>query len=138
MEIYLLIPIHSMVDLFIFLIGLIILWAIVSIPVYLSAKIVTGGRASFGGAMGATLLGPLVYFIVLFGVSFFLGSVIGGSSFVWALILAFLAWVAVFKSVFETGWLGALGIAILAVVIFIILSIMLGLLFGVTILGTFL
>lgn len=127
-----------MVDLFIFLIGLIILWAIVSIPVYLSAKIVTGGRASFGGAMGATLLGPLVYVIVLFGVSFFLGSVIGGSSFVWALILAFLAWVAVFKSVFETGWLGALGIAILAVVIFIVLSIMLGLLFGVTILGTFL
>jgi hypothetical protein len=122
----------SLISLLIILVGLIILWIIVSIPVYIAGKIVTAGRASLGNAMLATLLGPIVYAIVLFGVDFFLGALIGSSVFIWAFILAFIAWLAVYKSVFETGWLGALGIAILAVIVFFILSLVLAAIFGIT------
>ena len=48
------------------IVGLIILWIIVSIPVWLAGKAVTGGKATFGDALLATLAGPIVYFIVVF------------------------------------------------------------------------
>jgi hypothetical protein len=54
------------------LIGLIILWIIVSIPVWLAGKAATAGKATFGDALLATLAGPIVYFIVSFLVDFFL------------------------------------------------------------------
>jgi len=123
-------PSLGLTGLIIIIIGFIILWAIVSIPAWLAAKIVTKGRASFGSAMAATLLGPIVYIIVLFAVDLFLGAVIGGGAFVWALILAFLAWLGVYKAVFGTGWLGALAIAVLAIIVFIILGAILGVIFG--------
>ena len=112
-------------------IELIILWIIVSIPVWLAGKAVTGGKGSFGEAMLATLAGPIVYFIVSVIVDFFLGAVIGGASFVFGFLLALLAWIWVFKASFRTGWLQAILIAILAWVIFIVLSIVIGALFGV-------
>jgi len=124
-------------ELIVIVIGLIILWAIVSIPVWLAAKIVTGGKASFGSAMAATLLGPIVYFIVLFGVDMFLGAVVGGSAFIWALILAFVAWLGMYKAAFHTGWLGALAIAVLAILVFIVLNVLLGTFFGITFPGIF-
>jgi len=119
------------------IIGLIILWAIVSIPVWIAAKVVTSGKATFGSAMAATLLGPIVYFIVLFAVDTFLGAVIGSTAYVWASILAFLAWLAVFKGAFHTGWLGALAVAVLAILVFIILNALLGIVFGITFPGYF-
>jgi hypothetical protein len=96
----------------------------------LAGKVVTGGRSTFGEAMIATLFGPIVYVITLFVVDFLLGAIIGtGIAYVFALILAFIAWVWVFKASFRTGWLGGLGIAILSVIVFWILSIILGFLF---------
>lgn len=112
-------------------IELIILWIIVSIPVWLAGKAVTGGKGSFGEAMLATLAGPIVYFIVSAIVDFFLGAVIGGASLVFGFLLALLAWIWVFKASFRTGWLQAFLIAILAWVIFIVLSIVIAALFGV-------
>jgi hypothetical protein len=124
----------TLLDLLIIIIGLIILWVIVSIPAYVAGKIVTAGRSTFGEAMLATLLGPIVYAIVLVGTSFFLGAIIGnGAAIILALILALLAWIAVYKSMFRTGWLGAIAIGILAAIIFIIISIILTALLGVTI-----
>ena len=120
----------TLFNLIILIIGLIILWVIISIPVYLAGKVVTGGEATFGGAMMATLLGPIVYVIVLVGVDFFLGSIIGTTANVWGYILAFIAWIAVYKSSFETEWLQAIAIALLAVVMFIVLTIVVGALFG--------
>jgi hypothetical protein len=120
----------DLVGLVVLIIGLIILWIIVSIPVYLAGKVVTGGRSTFGEAMLATLFGPIVYAVTLFVVDFFLGAIIGGAASLIALILAFIAWVWVFKASFRTGWLGGLGIAILSVIVFWILSIILGFLFG--------
>jgi hypothetical protein len=108
------------------IIGLIILWIIVSIPVWIAGKAVTGGKASFGDALLATLAGPIVYFIVSFLVGYFLGA----SALIFGYILALIAWIWVFKASFQTGWLRAILIAILAWVIFIVLSIIIGALFG--------
>lgn len=121
----------SLTGLLVTLIGLIILWIIVSIPVWLAGKAVTGGKATFGDSLLATLVGPIVYFIVSFLVGFLLSSLIGSAAFVFGYILALLAWIWVFKDSFKTGWLQAIAIAILAWVIFIILSIIVGALFGI-------
>ena len=121
----------NLLGLVLLIIGLIILWIIVSIPAYLAGKVVTGGRSTFGEAMIATLFGPIVYVITLFVVDFLLGAITGSSiAYVLALILAFIAWVWVYKASFRTSWLGGLAIAILVVIAFWILSIILGFLFG--------
>jgi hypothetical protein len=113
------------------IIALIILWIIVSIPVWLAAKALTGGRASFGGALLATLAGPIVFFVVTWLVSFALGAVIGATAYIFAYLLALLAWIGVYKVSFGTGWLRAIAIAILAWVLFILLSLLFGFLFGI-------
>jgi hypothetical protein len=117
-------------NLLVTIIGLIILWIVVSIPVYLAGKAVTGRRASFGEAMVATLFGPIVYAVTLIIVDYFLGGLIGSSAYIIALILAFIAWIWVYKASFKTGWLGGIAIAILAWIIFVVISIILGAVFG--------
>ncbi len=104
--------------------GLLILWIAVSIPVWLAAKVVTLGKARFTRAMLVTAVGPAIYAIVLFISTFALSVTIGQQFLVAALsfILAFIAWIGVFKVGFETGWLRALGIALLATVVFIIIG----------------
>jgi len=126
----------SLFSLLTIIFGLIVAWIIVSIPVYVAAKLVTKGKASLWNAMAATLLGPIVYAIVLVIVDLFLGEIVGGG-YLWGYILALLAWIWGYKSIFKTGWLGAIAIAILAVLVFIILGIMLGSLFGLVIPGQF-
>ena len=121
----------TLVNILVFAVGLIILWVIVSIPVYIAGKIVTAGESTLGDAMVATIFGPIVYAITLFAVSFLLSSLIGSTAYIWALILAFIAWVWVFKASFNTGWLSALVIAILAIFVFAVLSILFGALLGV-------
>ena len=101
------------------LIGLIVLWIVVSIPVWLAGKAATASKETFGDALLATLAGPIVYFLVLFLVGFFLGSVIGSGAFVFGYILALIAWMRVFKASFQTGWLQAILIAFLAWVFYI-------------------
>ena len=118
-------------------IGLIILWIIVSIPVWLAGKAVTGGKATFGEAMIATLFGPVVYALTLIIVGYFLGTLIGSTAYIIALILALIAWIWVYKASFRTGWLGGIAIAILAWIIFVVISIIFGALFHVAVPGTF-
>ena len=115
----------------VFVVGLIILWIIVSIPVYIAGKVVTAGESTLSDAMVATLFGPIVYAITVLAVDFFLGALIGSEAYVWALALAFTAWVGVFKASFKTGWLGALAIAILAIFVFLVISVLFGALLGV-------
>ncbi len=119
------------------IIGLIILWVVVSIPVWLAGKAVTGGKATFGEAMLATLFGPIVYAVTLIIVGYFLGSLIGSTAYVIALILALITWIWVYKASFRTGWLGAIAVAILAWIIFVVVSIIFGALFGIVVPGTF-
>ena len=118
-------------------IGLIILWIIVSIPVWLAGKAVTGGKATFGEAMIATLFGPIVYAVTLIVVGYLLGALIGSAAYIIALILALIAWIWVYKASFRTSWLGGVAIAILAWIIFVVISIIFGALFGIVVPHTF-
>jgi hypothetical protein len=113
-------------------IALVLLWIIVSIPVYAAGEIVTDGRAGFGAAMGATLGGGLLYFIILYGVSFFLGPFLGPSAVVLGFVLALVGWLAVYRSSFDTGWLGTIAIVIVAWLVFFILDVFLSTAFGVS------
>jgi hypothetical protein len=125
----------TITDLVVLLVALIILWVIVSIPVFIAARAVTSGRpnkVSFGSAMGATLGGAIVYVIVLYGVSILLTALVGRGGFIVALILAIVAWLAVYKSSFQVGWFGALAIAILAAIVLIVINVILALVLGVT------
>ncbi len=115
------------------LVALVILWIIVSIPVYFAGKAVTGGKANFGEAMGATLGGGLAYFIVYYGVVIFLGPLLGSSTALLALILAFIVWLAVYRASFDTSWIRALGIVIVGWLILLILDFFLVQLFGITV-----
>jgi hypothetical protein len=115
----------------IYLLGLVVLWIVVSIPVYFAGKAIKGGSASFGEAMGATLGGVIAYYIVFFIVDIFLGIVIGASAGAIALLLGFLAWLAVFRAAFHTSWLRAIGIVVLAWIILMIFDLILVAAFGV-------
>ncbi|MGH9909470.1 MAG: hypothetical protein ACRD32_02400 [Nitrososphaerales archaeon] len=98
------------------------LWIIVSIPVYLAARVVTGGVARFTQAMGATILGPAAYLAVITFSTAILGSIVGGIATLPAVILALLVWLWIYKASFKIGWLAAIGIAVLAIIVFIVAS----------------
>ena len=112
------------------IIGLLALWIIVSIPVWVAAKILAMGRVSFSRAMLVTALGPIVSAIVFFIFAALLTAIIGDSTLpvIIGLIVAFVAWIGVFKTGFHTGWLRALGIAILAVIVFAVIGLIIRLL----------
>jgi len=119
-------------DWFFLIVALVVLWVIVSIPVYFAGKAVTGGKAEFGEAMGATLGGGLAYFIVYYGVLIFLEPLLGSSTALLALSLAFITWLAVYRASFDTGWIGALGIVTVGWLVLLILDFFLVQFFGVT------
>jgi hypothetical protein len=93
---------------------------------------VTGGRATLGEAMVATLGGVIVYGLTVVVIAFFLGAVIGPTALVWAAILGFMAFLGVYKSAFHTGWLGAFAIAVVSVVVAVVINLVVGALFGVS------
>jgi len=119
-------------DLIILLAAFVIIWILASFPAYVAGKMVTGGKATFGEAMGATLGGVIVYALTIVLVGFFLGAVIGPTAIVWGVILGFVAFLAVYKSAFHTGWLGAFGIAVISVLVALVLNLIVGALFGVS------
>jgi hypothetical protein len=112
------------------IIGLLILWIIVSIPVWIAAKILTRGRVGFSRAMLVTALGPIIYAIVFFIFAALLTAVFGDPTvpIILGFIVAFIAWIGVFKKGFDTGWLRALGIAILAIIVFAVIGLIISLL----------
>ncbi len=108
------------------IIGLVAVWIIVTIPVWISAKILTLGRARFTRAMLVTAFGPVVYAIVFFISVAALTVVFGDQTTVpgiIAFIIAFIAWIGVFKRGFDTGWIRALAIAILAIIVFAVIGV---------------
>ena len=119
-------------DLIVLLGAFIIIWIIASFPAYIAGKMVTGGKATFGAAMGATLGGVIVYALTIILVGFFLGAVIGPTAIVWGVILGFVAFLGVYKSAFHAGWLGAFGIAVIPVLVALVLNLVVGALFSVS------
>jgi hypothetical protein len=117
----------------VWVLGLVILWVVISIPVYFAGKMITEGKARFGQAMGATLGGELVYFIILYGVVFFLGPSLGATAALMGLGLALIAWLAVYRASFDTTWTRALGIVVVAWLVLFVLDAILLALVGVSI-----
>jgi len=114
-------------------ISLVVLWIIVSIPVYFAGKMINEGKANFGQAMGATLGGELVYLIILYGVVFFLGATLGATAALLGLGLALVAWLAVYRASFDTSWTRALGIVVVAWIVLFVMDAVLIALGGVSI-----
>jgi len=119
-------------DLIILLGAFIVIWIIASFPAYIAGKMVTAGKATFGEAMGATLGGVVVYALTVVLAGFLLGAVIGPTAIAVGAILGFVAFLAVYKSAFHTGWLGAFGIAVVSVLVALVLNFVVGSLFGVS------
>ena len=107
------------------IIGLVALWIIVSIPVWIAAKVLTLGRAKFTRAMLVTAVGPIVYAVVFFVSAAVLSIAIGDEALlaVISFVIAFIAWIAVFKKGFDVGWLRALAIAVLATIVYAVIGI---------------
>lgn len=107
------------------LIGLLVLWVLVSIPVWIAAKVLTLGKARFTRAMLVTAVGPVVYAVVFFVSMAVLSVAFGESGLLVAVafLIAFVAWIGVFKKGFETGWLRAFAIAVLATIVFAVIGI---------------
>ena len=116
----------------VYVVGLLFLWIVVSVPVYFAARVVKKGQAHFGEAMSATLGGVVVYYIVYFVVSLALEAVIGPPAGALALGLGVLAWLGAFKGSFQTSWWGAVGIVVLAWILLMALDLLLIVIFGVT------
>ncbi|MEM2848763.1 MAG: hypothetical protein QXI36_00630 [Candidatus Bathyarchaeia archaeon] len=108
---------------------LLIAWIFASIPVYIAARIIVGKKASMGKAMLATLVGPIVFTIAMVLSSITLYLFLGELSSLLAMMLAFLAWLASYKTIFDVGWIGALSIAIVSSIIFLIIVVALSALF---------
>ena len=122
----------SPLGILVYVLGLAILWVIVTVPVYFAARAIRGDTVGFGDALGATLGGVVAYYVVYLAAALALGAVIGTSAGAFALPLGLLAWLAVFRGAFRTTWSRAVGIAVLAWVILVILDAVMVAFFGVT------
>ncbi len=109
------------------IIVLIVGWIIISIPLWLAAKVLTGGRATLGAAMLGTLLGIFVFAFIYF-LTYVVSStfVSAGTAGAVALLVGFLAFLALYKGLFNVGWIGALAIAILAVIFTAVIAVIIG------------
>lgn len=112
----------DLAQLIIAIIALIIGWVIISIPLWLAAKVLTGGTATIGEAMLGMLLGGIVFGLVYLGTFVVTNTFTSsGVAVIVAAIIAFLAFLGLYKMLFGVGWLRALAIAILAVIFAIII-----------------
>lgn len=99
-----------------FLIVFIIYLLVVGFVLWLAGEIVVGRRVTFGEALGVASVGTF-----LVGASLaFLGITIGG-------LLGLLIFLLLVKHYFKTGWLGAIGVGIMAIVIGVVIFTVLGL-----------
>lgn len=107
-------------QLFSFIVGLIVL----TLVFYIAGRVVVGGkRALLSDAFVISLLGTIVASIL----GLFLSQWIG-------LILSLVVWLLLIRHYYETGWLGSLAVAIMAVIIYIVILILLFLLLAIPLL----
>ncbi len=84
---------------------------------------VGGDKAKFSDAFWIALIGLIV------------GSLVSQWIHYIGFIISLLIWLSLIKHFFDTGWLGALGIAIVTIIVWIIIILVLNFLFGFTMLG---
>ena len=102
-----------------FLLPLIVL----TIVLYLAGHLVVGGRrAKLSDAFLIALLGTVIGTVVALFVS----------SFLILFIIEVIVWLGLIKHFYETGWLGALAVAILSIIVFIVILFILALVFAIS------
>ncbi|MEA2090195.1 MAG: hypothetical protein U9O89_05500 [Thermoproteota archaeon] len=85
---------------------------------YIGGRIVVGKkRALFSDALIISFLGVIVSTVCVL----FLPWIIG-------VVLAFVLWLALIRHYYETGWLGALAVVVMAVIVYVIISVAIALL----------
>jgi hypothetical protein len=95
---------------------------VLAVVLYLAGLVVVGGkRALLTDAFIISLLGTVLSTI------FFLFIPYG----LIALLLSIFTWLILIKRLYKTGWLGAIAVGILAVVIFLAVTILIALIFGI-------
>lgn len=104
------------------ILALLVTWIVVSIPLYFAGKLISGKRTTFGRAMVAAIVAPVVTFISFIVVDLLLILFLGPLAVVIAFIIAILVLSYVYASMFRTGMLGGFGIAVLATVITYIIA----------------
>ncbi len=114
-------PVISYVDL---VVVLVIAWILASFPIYVAGKIISGKDTTFGSAMLAALIGPVVtlfFFIVITAV---LSPFLLGFAAVLGAVFAIFALSYLYGALFKTHLLGGFAIAVLSLVItFIVFAI---------------
>lgn len=100
-----------------FLIAFIIYLIIIGFVLWVAGEIVVGGRVTFGQALAIAGAGTFLTLTVLF---FLPGP--------WGLLAGFVLFLALIRHYFKTGWLAAVGVAIMAVIVAIVITFVLAIL----------
>lgn len=106
--------------------------AIVLSPVlWISGRLLVGkDKAKFTDALWIVILGTLIYF----GFNYFAAESLGFYTGIIAAIIMLIIWLGLVKHFFDCGWLKALAISILTVLLFIVIAFLLALI-GIVIVG---
>ncbi len=114
------IPSETLLALVSFIVSLLVLTGVF----YIAGAIVVGRqRALLSDAFVISLLGTVVNSICLV----FFPPLVG-------LILSLIIWLLLIRRYYETGWLGALAVGILAVIVSVVVLVILGIILGISIL----
>src|SRR6266702_1972347 len=98
-----------------FLIVFIIYLLVIGFVLWLAGEIVVGRRVTFGEALGIAGVG-----------TFLVGAIVVFLPGLFGLILGLLVFLLLVKHYFRTGWLGAIGVGIMAIVVVVVLTFVLG------------
>src|SRR5437867_13291295 len=94
-----------------FIVLFIIYLIVIGFVLWLAGEIVVGRRVTFGEALAIAGVGTFL----IGGILFLLSSVLG-------LVVGFVLFLALVRHYFKTGWFGALGVSIMAVVVGVVLT----------------
>ena len=94
-----------------FLIAFIIYLLVVGFVLWVAGEVVVGRRVTFGQAFAIAGAGTFLVLAALF----LLGPLLG-------LLLGFVIFLGLVRHYFKTGWLGAIGVGIMAVVVAVVLT----------------
>lgn len=118
------------------IIAFILAWIIISIPIYLAAKVISRRHTTFGKAMLAAVIAPIVTLVFFFIVSLGLSIFLGPFAILVAIFVAIIVLSYVYASIFDTGLLGGFAIALLGTIITYVVSLGIALVFGIALFFT--
>jgi hypothetical protein len=109
---------------------------ILSPALWIAGRLLAGkDKAKFTDALWIVILGTLINW----GFSYFTTEIFGGLvSGIIALIIMLIIWLGLVKHFFDCGWLKALAITIIAVLIWIVIAVIIGIIIGLAIFGSYL